>query len=222
MAEFYMKDIRAWRDATLMLTFEERGYFDELLSLIYMYDDCLPDNDDLICKAMPVSKRQHKRLRDKLIELKLIEIIDGFYFNNRSTKELVKINSKSTINKVNSAKRWAKSRKTKDTSDASAMPSVIPIVKVKVNSEKKDKYIKDFEDFWIAYGRVGSRKKALDKYIIVRRTVDQEIILEAITRYNKHLKEEEWKKKRNCCIWLNQEGWADVFEIKQKRRHGII
>lgn len=135
MAEFYMKDIRAWRDATLMLSFEERGYFDELLSLIYIYDDCLPDDDDLICRAMPVSKRLHKRLKNKLLKARVIEIKEGFYSNKRSTIELLKINSKSTINKENASKRWAKSRKKNNKYDADALQTDMPIVKV--NSERE-------------------------------------------------------------------------------------
>ena len=72
MAEIYMKNIRDWREATLMLSFEEKGYFDELINLIYIYDDCLPDKDDLICRAMPVHKKLHLRLKRKLIEAGLI------------------------------------------------------------------------------------------------------------------------------------------------------
>jgi len=121
MAEFYMRDIRAWRDSTIKLTFEEQGYFSALLDLIYIYHDCLIDDDDLICRAMPVNKKVHLRLKKRLIENGFIKIQSGFYFNSRSTQELLKINSKSVQNKLKADKRWAKSRKTKEMVDAVAL-----------------------------------------------------------------------------------------------------
>tara|TARA_R110000803_G_scaffold35580_1_gene76861 strand:+ start:528 stop:1187 length:660 start_codon:yes stop_codon:yes gene_type:complete len=75
----------------------------------------------------------------------------------------------------------------------------------------------DFEEFWIAYGQVGSRKTALDKYLIVRRTVDQQTLLDANNRYDQHLKAEEWKQKRGGSAWLHQEGWNDVYEVKKTK-----
>lgn len=133
MAEMYMRNIRDWREATMMLSFEEKGYFDELISLIYLYDDLLPDDDDFICRAMPVHKRQHLRLKKRLLDLGLIEIKNGHYFNYRSTKELNKINLISTKNQVKAAKRWSKSLKNNETGDAAADAGAM--LKVKVNSE---------------------------------------------------------------------------------------
>lgn len=123
MAEMYMKNIRDWREATLMLSFEEKGYYDELLNLIYIYDDCLPDHDDLICRAMPVHKKTHLRLKAKLIELGLISIKSGFYFNKRAAAEIGKINEISEKNKLKAHSRWAKTRKNKDNNDAAAEPA---------------------------------------------------------------------------------------------------
>ena len=120
MADMYMRNIRDWRDATLMLSFEEKGYFDELLSLIYIYDNHLPDNDDLICRAMPINKKRHLRLKQKLIKAGLIVIKDGFYFNKRAAQEIAKINEISDRNKVKAKNRWAKSLKNKGSADTAA------------------------------------------------------------------------------------------------------
>jgi uncharacterized protein YdaU (DUF1376 family) len=141
MAEFYMRSIRDWKDATILLTFEERGYFDEIISLIYLYDDCLLDDDELICRAIPVNKKVHMRLKKCLLEKGIIIIKNGFYFNSRSTQELLKINLKSTQNQLKANSRHAKSRKTKERLSAIA----VPIVKdesediTKVISETKNK-----------------------------------------------------------------------------------
>ncbi|MBT5187693.1 MAG: DUF1376 domain-containing protein [Kordiimonadaceae bacterium] len=158
-----MKNIRDWRDSTLMLSFEEKGYFDELINLIYIYDDCLPDNDDLICRAMPVNKKLHLRLKQKLLKAHLVAIKDGFYHNKRSSQEIKKINQISSKNKVKALKRWAKhpkrSNKLSATAvvqdqpditieDADAAPMAILnlnsesdgfIKPIKINTKKKDK-----------------------------------------------------------------------------------
>lgn len=132
MAEIYMRNIRDWKDATIMLSFEEKGYFDEIISLIYLYDDRLPDDDELICRAMPINKKIHNRLKKALIGRGLIQFKDGFYFNSRSTQELVKINSISVQNKIKADKRWAKSLKNNKTADT------VAVLKVKVKSEDKE------------------------------------------------------------------------------------
>lgn len=135
MAEMYMKNIKDWRDATILLTFEEKGYFQDLLDLIYLYDNFLPDSDELICKAMPVSKTLHKRLKKSLIEKGVLEIKNNYYFNKRCTEEIEKINKISEKNSKKSEKRWKKSEKIKTNTlknkkkaDAAAM--------LKVNSER--------------------------------------------------------------------------------------
>lgn len=161
MAEMYMRNIRDWRDSTLMLSFEEKGYYDELLNLIYIYDDCLPDNDTLICRAMPVNKKIHLRLKEKLIKESLIDVKDGFYFNKRASQEINKINQISEKNKAKAIKRWAKSKKGKDIPstavdnavDASAVRGAMQKVKVKSekliskkNKTKKEKQIERFKN----------------------------------------------------------------------------
>lgn len=129
MADMYMRNIRDWREATLMLSFEEKGYYDELLNLIYMYDDILPDNDDFICRAMPVHIKTHTRLKNKLINCGFIEIKNGYYFNKRASLEVNKINELSEKNKLKAESRWVKSLKNIESGDAAAM--------LKVNSERE-------------------------------------------------------------------------------------
>lgn len=131
MAEIYMRNIKDWKDATIMLSLEEKGYFDEIISLIYLYDDRLPDDDELICRAIPINKKVHNRLKKSLIKRGFIQFRNGFYFNSRSTQELVKINSISVQNKVKADKRWGKSLKNNKTADATAV--------LKVNSESEVK-----------------------------------------------------------------------------------
>ena len=147
-----MKNIRDWRDATLMLSFEEKGYFDEIINLIYIYDDCLPDEDELICRAMPVHKKLHLRLKRKLVDAGLITIRDGFYFNKRASLELKKINRISSRNKVKALNRWAKSSKNKQTISAGAggfahsVADASDVLNQKVNSKSESTSREELEN----------------------------------------------------------------------------
>lgn len=129
MADMYMRNVRDWREATLMLSFEEKGYFDEILNLIYMYDDLLPDDDDFICRAMPVNRKIHSRLKAKLIKAGLINIKSGYYFNKRASQEIAKINEISEKNQLKARSRWSKSLKNKEMANATA--DTVPLKKTK-------------------------------------------------------------------------------------------
>ncbi|MEZ5759220.1 MAG: DUF1376 domain-containing protein [Emcibacteraceae bacterium] len=136
MADMYMRNIRDWREGTIMLTFEEKGYYDELLNLIYLHDDLLPDNDALICRSMPVHTVTHRRLKQRLIDAGLIDIKNGFYRTKRASMEINRINELSIKNRTRAESRWSKSLKNKESGDAAAM------LKVKVNSESEDLKLK--------------------------------------------------------------------------------
>lgn len=173
MAEMYMKNIRDWREATLMLSFEEKGYYDELLNLIYIYDDLLPDIDELICRAMPVHKKMHLRLKQKLLKARLISIEDGFYFNKRAAEEIVKINGISEKNKLKAQKRWAKSSKNKEKFDASAernsdekehVGTAAEVLNMKVNSESDVSLLKKVNQQNINASRKSKNDKSARKH----------------------------------------------------------
>ena len=87
-----------------------------------------------------------------------------------------------------------------------------------LNTPKNKKYIKDFEELFIAYGKVGNRKLSMVKYEIARRTVDQETLLKAIKLYDAHLKAEDWKQKRSLQAWLHQEAWTEEYKVKYLRK----
>ena len=91
-----------------------------------------------------------------------------------------------------------------------------------LNTPKNIKYIKDFEELFIAYGKVGNRKLSMAKYQIARRTVDQETLLKAIKLYDAHLKAEDWKQKRSLQAWLHQEGWTEEWQVKTVRKSWMM
>ena len=216
MANFYMRDIRAWKDSTLMLTFEERAYFDELLSLIYLYDGALPDNDDLICRAMPVNKKVHLRLKKRVIEEGLVSIENGFYFNSRATQELLKINSKSTQNKFAADKRWSKSLKNNKTTNANAMP----IVKDESESENTPNGVLERETEFLAWqdvypirGNPVTTLKAFSKVLDEGLATLDELTVKA-AEYAERKKGEPRRYIKSPKNWLEDFGWQDPEQEK--------
>lgn len=216
MANFYMRDIRAWKDSTLMLTFEERAYFDELLSLIYLYDGALPDNDELICRAMPVNKKVHLRLKKRVIEERLVSIENGFYFNSRATQELLKINSRSTQNKLAADKRWAKSLKNNKTPNANA----IPIVKDESKSKNNTNVLlgsleleTEFLEWFDVYPKHGNAKRAREEFALARQRIDFDDLMKATTDLANSGQDVTYLQSPHN--WLKYDGWDDPLPEKK-------
>jgi len=223
MADIYMKNIRDWRDATLLLSFEQKGYFTEILELIYLYDDRLPDNDELICKAMPISKTLHKRLKKSLIELGVLEVKDGYYFNKRCTEELEKINTLSEKNREKSEKRWKKSRKLNGNSlNTNNTANAAGILKVKVNSESKEKTCK--KDFFVMdnnfllwrdeYPKAGNDKRAKKEFILALERIEFDKLMEATKDYAGSVDLKRPKYILASHNWLENDCWKDPLPEK--------
>ena len=215
MADFYMRDIRSWKDATLLLSFEERGYFDEIISLIYLYNGCLPDDDELICRAMPVNKKVHLRLKKTLIKMGVLQFQDGFYFNSRSTQELLKINSKSTQNKLAADKRWAKRLKTNGTGDADAMP----IVKVKVKDEANTNVLERetaFLEWFEVYPTHGNAKRAREEFNSALDRIEFDDLMKATHEFAEAKRGEDISFIQAPHNWLKYDSWNDPIVMKEK------
>lgn len=217
MADMYMRNVRDRREATLMLSFEEKGYFDELLNLIYMYDDLLPDDDDFICRAMPVHKKTHARLKEKLIKAGLIAIKNGCYYNKRATSEISKINEISEKNQLKARNRWAKSLKNNETNDAAAdakrtekIKSADTTVMLKVKRERESEY-----------GNKRTEKCTIDKVLDPDGTVPDEYRTFAEERGLEDIQRrfEDW-----AGWWLGENGrkagargWLQTWKTRVRR-----
>jgi len=215
MAELYMRDIRSWKDATLLLSFEERGYFDEIISLIYLYNGCIQDDDELICRAMPVNKKVHLRLKKTLIGKGVLQFQDGFYFNSRATQELLKINSKSTQNKLAADKRWAKRLKTNKTGDANA----IPIVKVKDEGEANTNVLERetaFLEWFEIYPTHGNAKRAREEFNSALERIEFDDLMKATLEFAEAKRGEDISFIQAPHNWLKYDSWNDPVVVREK------
>jgi uncharacterized protein YdaU (DUF1376 family) len=77
-----------FRDGTRKLSFEERGFYNDVLDLLYERAGDVPDDDDGNAHLLHCGKRTFARLKARLIELGKLELRDGFVRNGRAAVEL--------------------------------------------------------------------------------------------------------------------------------------
>jgi hypothetical protein len=84
----YRRDIRAALDGMRGLSFEERGALDAVLDLIYLNDGAVADDEGYIVRCLGCDVRPWRRLRERLIELGHIYVVDGTLRNPRADREV--------------------------------------------------------------------------------------------------------------------------------------
>lgn len=69
------------------LNLEERGAYNTVLDLIYEHADRLVDDDKFLASWCRVDVRKWRRLKQRLIDLHKLKIVDGFIRNERASCE---------------------------------------------------------------------------------------------------------------------------------------
>lgn len=199
------------------LSASQIGIYTILINEMYERTEPLPLNLKRLAWQCGCTKTTFQKALNLLIEEEKIILKNDGLWNNRVEKEFKNRQKRSATGSDNANARWEKSNKingggmqTVCKRDATAM--LIPETRNQKPDNKKN-IQKEFEGFWITYGKHGSKKKALDKFIIVRKKTSYEILIKANKTYDQHLKIEDWKKKRHMVTWLNQEGWNDEYPL---------
>ena len=99
--------------------------------------------------------------------------------------------------------------------DAIYNSSIINSSIINLKNIKKEN---DFDSLWSLYGKIGNRKQSEKSFLKVIKTVSIEILTKAITDYLKHLesiKKDNFYPIKHMSTWLNNEGWKDIYEIKE-------
>lgn len=82
---WYKRYPRDFREGTRKLTFEERGFYGDVLDLIYECGNELADDDAANAHRLHADLRSYRRLKAKLIELGKLHLADGCLRNARAT-----------------------------------------------------------------------------------------------------------------------------------------
>lgn len=217
----FPKDFEA---KTSHLTLEEDGAYNRLLRLQWMTAKCkLPNDDQWIIRRM--------RINQDIFDRIVVGVLDEFFVRKRTglyNAKLLEVYEK-TCDLKNKRKKSGKTG-----GDAKALnlkkkksSKTLPFHTQTHIKEKQVKEADLFEEldeentidnpednfniFWAKYGKHGSRKKALEKFLIITRTTSMETLLDGLAKYEDHLKTEDWLRKRHLVTWLNQEGWVDEY-----------
>ena len=95
-------------------------------------------------------------------------------------------------------------------------------------SSETAKHAEEFERFWTLYPRKESKKKAFEKFVIARRSVDLDVLLSSVERYVEHIRQTRTEPRfiKIPTTWLNQGCWDDVYEtaesIKPKSGQSLL
>lgn len=83
---WYARDGDAFIAGTIGLTLEEVGAYTLILDAIYSRNNHLPDDPDLICKLLRCDPRVWRRIRERLLTLGKLEIVEGNVTNRRASR----------------------------------------------------------------------------------------------------------------------------------------
>lgn len=215
-----------WTDAYLAdthpgLSLDEHGCYFLMMMLAWRLPGCrLPDDDHYIAARLniPVARFQ-KKYRKKMLEF--WKISDGFWSQKRLTKEHNYIqNKREQAREAGIAS--AKAKKTKETrptdveqplqrnangkdgdsTDENTTPTPTP-------TPIREKYKKEFEEWYSAYPRHKGRGQAERAYRTARKKASAETLLEAGKRYAAQRVGEDKNFTKHPATWLNGECWLD-------------
>lgn len=76
----------------------------------------------------------------------------------------------------------------------------------------------DLENFWGEYGKIGSKKKAMQAFEKIK-DVEYGEIIAGLRRYENYVKENSgWYHKQHASTWLNSEGWNNEYPSSAKQK----
>jgi uncharacterized protein YdaU (DUF1376 family) len=91
---WYKRYPRDFREGTRKLTFEERGFYNDVLDLIYENGDELVDDDASNAHKVECDIRTWKRLKARLVEASKLSVVEGFLRNGRASAETSATNAR--------------------------------------------------------------------------------------------------------------------------------
>lgn len=111
-------------------------------------------------------------------------------------------------------KEAKKPRKITLSHDASRNVTTDKIRVDKIRIDKEENIKKEiFENFWIEYGKIGSKEPA--RKVFMKIDTEYKTIIDGLRRYQAHCKANvTWYKPQHASTWLNNRGWEDEHDNK--------
>jgi uncharacterized protein YdaU (DUF1376 family) len=112
-----------WNTGTARLTLEERGAYITLISHLYSYDGILENDDQRNAHLCQCSTRKFRKIKERLLELGKIEVVDNHIINEKATNTLRKASENSANQRLKAEKKWATFHK--KTNENKAKPDAV-------------------------------------------------------------------------------------------------
>lgn len=88
--KWHKRDHNAALSGMMVLTLEERGAYNTILDLIYTHDGSVVDDERFIAGWLRCDVRVWKRIRQRLLDLEKLYLIDGTLRNRRADAEVLR------------------------------------------------------------------------------------------------------------------------------------
>ena len=255
---WYKREPQAFFEATIGMRFEDKAAYGLILDLIYARWDRLPDDPRYISGQLGLSVRKWNSIRSSLIEQGKLTAADGILKNARASKQIAETDkqrsamSKGGQNKPKeelsqdyldiipglsldkNAENESKPLQNKDLDPSHLNKSK----ELRVNNPPNGGYKRarakpppseaDFDLFWEAYGKLGSRQQALKKWnAAIKSGHDPTEIITAAKAHRAHLESPKWLDTRpnmpirkHGATWLHNQCWKDELEPIPKAQNG--
>ena len=197
---FYAGDFLSNIDVAFM-DMELRGVYITLLAYSWL-EYGLPDNDEKLAKLVQAKDKETWNHYKRGVLQACFVLEDGVWRQPRQERERRRADTKIKA-QIEGGKKGARRRieKEKRISSRISKGRLPQVSEVEIEFEN---------EFWKLYPRNVRKKDAKNKYIIARKLVDKEVIINSL---NAHLKgawaEKEVKFIPHASTWLNAEGWND-------------
>lgn len=189
----------------------------------------LPDDDKKLRQIAKSNTRSWLKIKETVLEKFYLE--DGFWRHERVVGELQKIASKAgtgrpkktqeeplreTLNdfqksiKGNAKKN--KPLKNKETQKTNQYPITNNQKEEKINKKEVEK---SFEEFWQCCPRKVGKGKAREKYFIAVRSVTPQLLLDAMRRHKREVKDTETEFIPHPATWLHGERYHDELSLPE-------
>lgn len=192
----YPRDPEAALNGMFCLNLEERGAYNTLLDLIYSTGNRLADNDEVLADYCRCAVPTWQRIRERLLALSKIVIVEGMIRNPRADKELGKP-SRARVKPV-------------------SVPALLGVAPWPADA---------FDRFWAVYPRRigrGAAEPALAR-LEASKTVDFGVLLDGAIRYARKVQDHDPKFICHATTWLNGKRWTDdESAIGQGRRRTAL
>jgi len=205
--------VSEWSDGDITLEdYSVQGVFINVCAY-YWSNGCVVSYEKL-CKKFKGCGTELTTLKNANI----IKIDGGIVYINFLDEQLGERDKLSKQNRINALKRWTKSEPSEKDATASRPHSESDAIKIREEEIREEKN-RSFDLFWERYGKKGTKKKSIDKWMKLKQPeIDK--AFKVVDAYVKSTPDKQYRKGLES--WIYNECWNDEIEITKTHNPNVI